>query len=605
MKFLHPEFFYYMLPPLFILFGLLLTQKEPQAQFFSDEVMDRLRVVANSLTLKARNALFFLAGIFMIVALAEPVMLDGKTEVKQKSADLLVALDISNSMLATDMYPNRLELAKKKAVELIFTMQQNRIGVIAFAKGSYLVSPLSFDHEAVAFLLQNLQTSSITEQGTDFMTLLQTTASASKYSKEKYLLLFSDGGDQKDFSKEIAYAKEHHIIIFVIGIGTQKGAPIRLENGDFMTYKGKIVIPKLNENVAALATKTGGVYIEATNSNKDIETMIKEIEDKITKKEIQKKQIEHYIPLFYFPLGLAMIFILVALSSMTKRVRVEVPSMFLLVVMLGMTPQAKAGLLDFLDIKEAKELYKNKNYKKAAKSFEDYAQKSHKARGYYDAANAYYRARNYKKAIQNYKKVHTKEPDLVAKTFHNLGNAYAQTHQYQKAIESYKEALKFKDDPQTRKNLEMVKKLLQKKKQQKKQKKQNNKQQHNQKNNSQKKKSKNNNRKSSQKDQKQQSSQQAKSSNQQQKKQHKKQDLKNQNKEKKQNSHKGKMKKLDDTNKTKKTRSQIKIQHKEKQMSKAEERKWFKEINKDTKTFMYQLKPKNESKREDEDEKPW
>ncbi|NPA65601.1 MAG: VWA domain-containing protein, partial [Epsilonproteobacteria bacterium] len=508
MKFLHPEFFLYMLPPLVILFGLLLTQKESQADFFSEEVMDRLRVAANTLTLKARNALFFLAGVFMIVALAEPVMVDGKSTIKQKSADVIIALDISNSMLATDLYPNRLELAKKKAIETIYKMQQNRIGVIAFAKGAYLVSPLSFDHEAVAFLLQNLQTSSITEQGTDFMTLLETTASSSKYSKEKYLLLFSDGGDQKDFSKEIAYAKEHHIMVFVIGMGTTKGAPIRLENGDFMTYKGKIVITKLNEKIAKLATQSGGVYIQATNSSQDIEAMIKEIDASVTKKEIQKKEIEHHIPLFYIPLGLAMVLVLIALSSMSKRSKVHVPSMFIFVLLLYNSPEAQAGLLDFVDIKEAKQLYKQQEYKNAAKKFQEYAKSSQKATGYYDAANAYYRAKNYKEAIKNYEKVHTKDPKLMAKTLHNLGNAYAQTQQYKKAIEAYKEALKFEDDKETKENLEIVKKLL-KKKQQKKQNNKNNqnkKQQQNQKNDSQKKKSQNNDNKSSQKDQKQQNS---------------------------------------------------------------------------------------------------
>ena len=608
MKFLHPEFFLYMLPPLVILFGLLLTQKESQADFFSEEVMDRLRVAANTLTLKARNALFFLAGVFMIVALAEPVMVDGKSTIKQKSADVIIALDISNSMLATDLYPNRLELAKKKAIETIYKMQQNRIGVIAFAKGAYLVSPLSFDHEAVAFLLQNLQTSSITEQGTDFMTLLETTASSSKYSKEKYLLLFSDGGDQKDFSKEIAYAKEHHIMVFVIGMGTTKGAPIRLENGDFMTYKGKIVITKLNEKIAKLATQSGGVYIQATNSSQDIEAMIKEIDASVTKKEIQKKEIEHHIPLFYIPLGLAMVLVLIALSSMSKRSKVHVPSMFIFALLLYNSPEAQAGLLDFVDIKEAKQLYEQQEYKNAAKKFQEYAKSSQKATGYYDAANAYYRAKNYKEAIKNYEKVHTKDPKLMAKTLHNLGNAYAQTQQYKKAIEAYKEALKFEDDKETKENLEIVKKLL-KKKQQKKQNNQNNqnkKQQQNQKNDSQKKKSQNNDNKSSQKDQKQQNSDQQKSSNQQQKqKEQKKQDSKNKNGEKKQDSHKEKMKKLDDANKTKETKPQIKMQHKEKQMSKAEEKKWFKEINKDTKTFMYRLYPKNNQQREDKDEKPW
>ena len=116
MSFLHPEFLYYMLPPLFILFGLLLTQKESHAHFFSQEVMSKLRVSANTLTLKARNALFLLMGFFMILALAQPVIEEGKVEIKAKSADIMIAMDISDSMLASDVYPNRLEAAKQKAL---------------------------------------------------------------------------------------------------------------------------------------------------------------------------------------------------------------------------------------------------------------------------------------------------------------------------------------------------------------------------------------------------------------------------------------------------------------------------------------------------------
>ena len=108
-----------MLLPFIILFVLLLTQKESQEHFFSKEVMDKLRVSANTLTLKARNALFMFMGLLIILALAQPVIKDGIIKVKAKSADIMIALDISDSMLATDIYPNRLEMAKQKALTLL------------------------------------------------------------------------------------------------------------------------------------------------------------------------------------------------------------------------------------------------------------------------------------------------------------------------------------------------------------------------------------------------------------------------------------------------------------------------------------------------------
>ena len=613
MKFLHPEFFYYMLPPFVLFFALILTQKEAVGSYFSDEVMQKLRVATKGLTLKARNALFFLAGLFMIVALAEPVIVDGKIDVEQKSADILIGLDISNSMLANDLYPSRLEFAKKKAVEFIRLLKQDRVGVVAFAKGSYLVSPLSFDKEAVAYLLQNLDTSSITEQGTDFMTLLETVKKSSEHSKHKYLLLFTDGGDKKKFSKEIDYAKENGITVFVIGTATKRGAPIKMKNGNFMKYHGKIVITKLNEHIADLALGSGGVFIKATNSDKDIKRMYEEMVHVIEKKTLRKKSIEKHIPLFYIPLGAAMLLVLIALASMTKRSVVHVPSMFLLALLLFFgVSEAKAGMLDFLDIKEAKESYAKGDYKDAAKKFEAYAKSSQKPHAYYDAGDAYYKAGNYKKALQMYKKVHTNDATLMAHTFHNRGNAYAKLGQYKKAIEAYKDALKLKEDKDTRENLEAVKKLLKKKKQ-KQQQKNKNKKQNKKENKKQNKKQNSKNKQNGQNNNQKKNSQDAKAKGGKQqnkgKENKKKQQEKQKQQKKEQQKKKEKLQKLDDKKQKDKNGSKSaampKIEHKEHKMSEREEKKWLKELNKDSRTFLYTIKPAKQNRQEAEDEKPW
>jgi len=153
MSFLHPEFLYYMLPPLFILFGLLLTQKVTQAHFFSKGVMYKLRVGANTLTLRARNALFLMIGFFIIIALAQPIIDDGVVTVKAKSADIMIAFDISDSMLAEDFYPNRLELAKQKAITLLSDAPDERIRNIDLAKNSYIISQLRFDTPALSVFI--------------------------------------------------------------------------------------------------------------------------------------------------------------------------------------------------------------------------------------------------------------------------------------------------------------------------------------------------------------------------------------------------------------------------------------------------------------------
>ena len=635
MSFLHPEFLYYMLPPLFILFGLLLTQQEVQATFFSKEVIDRLRVSANTLTLKARNALFMLIGILLIFALSGPVIKEGKIEIKAKSADIMIALDISDSMLATDLYPDRLRLAKQKALEFLHFAPNERIGIIAFAKNSYLVSPLSFDHKAVEFLLKNLNTNSITEQGTDLMEMLKVVDKSIKSESRRYILLLSDGGDTEDFSREIAYAKEHNIVIFILGIGTKKGAPIKLKDGGFVKQNGKIILTKLNEKIADLATKTDGVYIEGVNSNSDIKAMLREIETKAKRREMKSEEIEKYVPLFYYPVGAALILLLIATSSMSKRKKVEVPSMFLLALIFFNAPSAKAGLLDFVELKEAKEAYEHKKYKKSAQYFDAYAKKSDSGEAYYNAGDAFYEQKKYKEALESYKKAKFSSSEARAKNFANMGNAHARLgseEELKNAIKAYEESLKLKEDKEVRENLEAVKKALQKKQEQKQQNKQQNKKQQNQKDqknqqqqqqqqqnkqdqknkqSQQNDKEKNQERKS-QKQSEEEKKNQKKNAPEQKKNEQEQKDKEQQNKSK-ENAKKAKEKlkelKANEENKKqdkkeKQDTSMTQIKDMKDKMSDVEEKKWLKVLNLQKKSYLYRLN-KEKPIKEEQNEKPW
>ncbi len=629
MTFLHPEFLYYMLPPLFILFALLLTQKESQAHYFSQEVIDRLRVSANTLTLRARNTLFLLMGFLMILALAQPVIKDGTVKIKAKSADIMIALDISDSMLAQDVYPNRLEMAKQKALTLLDESPNERIGIVAFAKNSYLVSPLSFDTSAVSFLLRQLNTTSITEKGTDFLSILDVVSKTQEKQEKKYLLILSDGGDKADFSQEIKRAKEHGIVVFILGIGTKKGAPIKLQDGIFVKQGGEIIVSKLNENISDLAVKTGGVYIQSTTSSDDIKTMFSEITNIGEEKELKSEEIQKYIPLFYYPVGLALFILLIATSSMSKREKVNVPSVFILFSLIFTNVHVEAGMLDFIDLKSAKEAYENGDYEKSAKLYENYAQQSANGEGYYNAANAYYKQKKYKEAIESYKKSTFDTDEARAKNYSNLGNAYVKeqaSESLQKAVEAYEKSLEIQEDKDTRENLEEVKKLLQKQKQDP---------QDGDNKESDDKKDKDNNRQdnkekdSKEGDKKESDEKQEKSSNEKDKSKEEKDSSKSQKSkddekssddmkskkedEQKANSEKKEQRKdkkedlkelgKEDKKDSKESSASAKELQKQK-MSDAEEEKWIKELNTNSNTYLYQLND-SESKSDGSDEKPW
>ncbi|MCF6339421.1 MAG: VWA domain-containing protein [Sulfurimonas sp.] len=625
MSFLHPEFIYYMLLPFIIIFVFLLTQKESQEHFFSKEVMDKLKVSANTLTLKARNALFMLMGLLIIIALAQPVIKDGTIKVKAKSADIMIALDISDSMLATDIYPNRLEMAKQKALTLLDESPNERIGVVAFAKNSYLVSPLSFDTAAVAFLLRQLDTTSITEKGTDLLSILDVVSKTQKKQKKKYLLILSDGGDKGDFTQEVEMAKENNIIVFILGVATKKGAPIKLKDDTFIKHNGNIIVSKLNEKISALATKTGGVYIQSTTASTDIKTMLKEITSISEEKEFHSEDIPKYTPLFYYPLGLALLILLIATSSFGKRGAVN--TLAVMLCLLFVNPNAKAGILDFMELSEAKEAYENGEFERSAKIYKKIAENTNNPYSYFNAGNSFYKQKKYKEAVKLYEKAVFQNKEYKAKKLGNLGNAHAKqitNDNLLKAKKYYEESLKLVKDKNIEDNLEKVKKLIEKKKEEKRKENSDEKSEDKDKKDSDSKDSKDGGKKES--DEKQdknsdekndskdesdsskskESKDKEKSSDEMKSKKEKEKNSKSKDDKDKEDAKKESIKEIDKDKKNGEKDSDTAPKELENQtMSEAEEKKWIEQLNMNKNTYLYQLNNDKTQKNYNKDEKPW
>jgi len=373
-----------------------------------------------------------------------------------------------------------------------------------------------------------------------------------------------------------------------------------------------------------------------------VRRILQEIEQHATKKELKSEKIEKYIPLFYYPLGLALLILLIATSSMTKREKVEVPSVFLLFGLMMFSPDAQAGLFDFAKLQEAKEAYEAQKYEKAAKIYEEYATTTGKHESYYNEANALYKQGKYKEALQKYQKAKLDTPTQRARNFANMGNAYAKMpneENLKKAIKEYERSLKIEDDKDVRENLEAVKKALEQMKKQKQKQKQQNKNQNKQnkqkqdKKNQQKggdKKEPNKEQKQNKKDkqQNQQNKQNKQNSSQNDDKKQKNQDKKKNNdmkskkpaqdKQKDANNQKKKPKEQPkkDTSKQKENKSSLEelkkeqnqngiAQMKKEKMSDAEEKKWLKHLNAQQNTFLYMLNDPRKAKKENNNEVPW
>ena len=242
----------------------------------------------------------------------------GKKEeiVLQEGRDLMIALDVSRSMLAQDCLPNRLSYAKKKIIELLHTLAADRVGLIIFSGEACVQCPLTSDHDAFAMFLEELDVETISSGRTaleapiikalDIFSQMPT-------KKSKLVALFTDG---EDFSFSLENLKNRiqdlNLQISTIGIGTTQGAPIPLfdasgkTSGHQRDEQGAIVISRLNEaTLQSLVSASGGVYIRTTADAQDIKQLTNWVE-KYEKEQRDNKSIEHLEEKYYYCAGIAL-----------------------------------------------------------------------------------------------------------------------------------------------------------------------------------------------------------------------------------------------------------------------------------------------------------
>ena len=320
MLFKSPELLLFLL--LLIPFSVMLFRKGASlSHYFDAAILKKLQLSESFLNPVLRNVLFLTASALMIIALARPYIDNGEIKVKSSTIDIMAAFDISRSMFANDVYPNRLELAKKKFKAFSDDVQEAKIGVVGFSSRAFLVSPLTEDFSTLDYLVKNMNLDSVTLRGTSVMNALEVTNDLLKESEKKALLLFSDGGDAEDFDKEIAYAKKHNIVVFVYNIGTRKGGVIPDEKGALTDKKGDIVVVRLNEKIKELALQSGGAYMEYSLKSNDIDALAQAVKQRFSDKHEESSTIRDERELFYYPLALALLLLLASLYSIPSKRR--------------------------------------------------------------------------------------------------------------------------------------------------------------------------------------------------------------------------------------------------------------------------------------------
>ncbi len=458
MHFIYYKVLFLMLIPSFILMYFILTKHNKLEKHFSKNALKKLSISNQYFSNKSRNITLFLSLIFMIIALARPVTHEKINNSQTQLTPIIIAIDVSKSMKAVDLYPNRLEFAKKKLLNILDNSKTQAIGLILFAKSSFLLSAITEDFNSLKILINNLDSGINFDNGTNIYSTLETTNKLLKNYSNKNLLLLTDGGDKENFEEEIEFALKNKIKIYTLALATKKGSAIKEENGNFLTSKdGDIVNVKLNQNIKDLNLKTGGGYIEYSLNDSDINQILEDINSKSNKEKFEDRKYKTYTELFYYPLAIAIFLLLIAFSSMPNLNKTKL-AIFILFINFNFTNSQlfASSILDFDTIKEANKAYENKDYKKASKEFEKLDSNEFRD---YDLANSLYKENKFKEAIELYKNIKTSSNDLEFKKLHNLGNAYAKSNDLQNAIKNYEEALKLKNDSKTKENLELVKKL--------------------------------------------------------------------------------------------------------------------------------------------------
>jgi len=320
MTFVYPYLLLAMLIP-FVIFAFLITSNQPKlSRIFNAKVLKLLSASEGSLPVVVRNFMMLFALFFMIVAIGRPVMNKGEKKVEIQGLTLLTALDISGSMRSKDVYPNRLEFAKKKMTQFFDAMPSDQIGVVAFAYSSFVLAPFTSDKETLKMMVEGVDDSYINMGSTDFSALGKLISTILEEKKPKILVLFTDGGDKEDIAGFSDILKENHIDLYVVLVGTAKGAPVIDENGNSLKQKdGRLAITQRNDSLGEVAKESGGTFVIAKNGKEDIEKLADTIRTKYKNQQQGKVMVKERVEYFYYPLGLGLLFLLLSLSSLPRR----------------------------------------------------------------------------------------------------------------------------------------------------------------------------------------------------------------------------------------------------------------------------------------------
>ena len=326
-RFANIELLYLLLavPAMAVLFEVMMRKRgRMMACFGSANAVKRLAPEVSVARLRVKFWLFAVAFALLVVAAARPQMGSKLREVEREGVEIMVALDVSNSMLASDFSPNRLERTKYAVSRVIEGLSEERIGVVVFAGDAYVQLPITSDYLTARNFVERISPTQVTKQGTAIGAALDLATSAFSSDSEgsRVVILVTDGENHEDDALKAAErAAERGVKVYTIGIGTPEGAPINID-GDFIRdSEGEIVVSKLDETtLQKIAATTEGAYIRATSASVGVQEIVDMI-NRTEKSKFKTEIFEEYDEKYHIPLVAALVLLLVALVVLPRRNR--------------------------------------------------------------------------------------------------------------------------------------------------------------------------------------------------------------------------------------------------------------------------------------------
>ena len=469
-----------LIPLMFIAYWLMRRwRKRRIARFGDPDLVSSLAPLVPRRKGWLKLTLLSLALLFFAIGMARPQLGAILKEKQVKGAEIMVVLDVSNSMLAEDYSPNRLERAKLAISKLVDELQGDRIGLIIFAGESFVQLPVTSDYVSAKIFLNSITTESVPVQGTAMGDAIRTAIKSftSESENSRAIILITDGENHEDDPVSAAKdAVDMGARVFCIGVGSPEGKPIPMDGGLLKDNDGNIVVTRLDEKTLRDVASAGrGLYVRAGNTEFGLNPVIDEIRS-LDAKDFQSVVFEEYDEQYMYFFAIALIFMLIEFMISDTRNRRSLfgrgKGMAAVLILMLASPVMLQAQSDRSEVRAGNREFKKGEFREAELDYKRALEEdSTSVTAKYNLGNALYKTESYSEAELYLKglgdSLKSVSASKASDCFHNSGNLALKQKKYQEAVDAYKESLRLEPDNfETKSNLAYAQKMLKEQQQQ-------------------------------------------------------------------------------------------------------------------------------------------